>query len=80
MIANISEILSKQEHPMREKEPTLQSIDDYNTLKGEKKKIVWLVILACLVVGAGLMIAKNYDKGESDAIPVEESIGKIPVK
>lgn len=65
---------------MREKEPTLQSIDDYNTLKGEKKKIVWLVILACLVVGAGLMIAKNYDKGESDAIPVEESIGKIPVK
>ena len=29
----------------QDNEPTLESIDDYNTLKGSKKRVVWSVIL-----------------------------------
>ena len=31
---------------MKNNEPTLNSIEDYNTLKGSKKRIVWTVILS----------------------------------
>jgi len=61
-------------------EPTLEDIEDYDTLKGEKKKVVWAVILAGLLIGVIYSVAYNmYDNAE-DTIKVEESIKKIPVR
>lgn len=65
---------------MKDNEPTLGSIEDYNTLKGEKKRIVWMVIVIGLMIGAVLVGAKYYYGDVNDTISVEESIGKVPVK
>lgn len=65
---------------MHDNEPTLSGIEDYNTLKGPKKKVVWLVILSGLLVGAIFLGAKIYYGESSDSMAVEESIGKVPVK
>ena len=61
-------------------EPRLEDISDYNTLKGEKKKVVWAVILAGLLMGVIYTIAYNVYDNESDNIKVEERIKKIPLK
>ena len=61
-------------------EPTLENIEDYNTLKGEKKKIVWAVIIAGLIIGAAYVIASKVFTNEQDNIQVEQSIKSIPVK
>jgi len=46
-------------------EPRLEDIGDYNTLKGVKKKIVWAVIIAGLLIGTIYMIAyKVYNTPE----------------
>lgn len=65
---------------MKENEPTLESIEDYNTLKGSKKRIVWAVIISGLLVGAIFLAAKVYYGNLNDSLPVKESIGKVPVK
>lgn len=65
---------------MKDNEPTLDSIEDYNTLKGEKKRIVWTAIIAGLLIGALIVGAKYYYGDADDSIQVEESIGKVPVK
>ncbi len=61
-------------------EPTLHSMDDYDTLKGEKKKIVWIVIVAGLLIGAIIVGANKYFGSAEDSIRVEETIGKVPLK
>lgn len=65
---------------MKDNEPTLSSIEDYNTLKGSKKKVVWAVIISGLLIGAIFLAAKVYYGGVNDSIPVEDTIGKVPVK
>lgn len=60
-------------------EPTLQNIDDYNTLGGEKRRVVLAVILATLIVGAIFTAAKFYFSTVSDEIPTEK-VGYLPVK
>ena len=61
-------------------EPRLEDISDYDTLKGPKKKVVWLVILAGLLMGVIYAVAYNvYDNGD-DAIKVEETIKTIPTR
>jgi hypothetical protein len=65
---------------MKNNEPTLNSIEDYNTLRGPKKRIVWTVILSGLVVGALLVGAKIYYGEVDDSIPVQDSIAKVPLK
>lgn len=65
---------------MEENEPTLESIEDYNTLKGSKRRIVWAVIISGLLVGAVFLAAKVYYGSVNDSLPVKESIGKVPVK
>ena len=37
-------------------EPKLEDIGDYDTLKGEKKKIVWTVIIVGIIIGIGFEI------------------------
>ncbi|MBD3799012.1 hypothetical protein [Sulfuricurvum sp.] len=65
---------------MQNNEPTLNSIDDYDTLKGSKKKVVWAVIVSGLIIGSIFVAAKMFYGSTEDTIVVNESIGKIPVK
>lgn len=65
---------------MKENEPTLETIEDYDTLKGEKKRIVWIVILAGLAIGAIVVGARYYYGDVNDTIEVETTIGKVPLK
>ncbi len=60
-------------------EPDLQSIDDYDTLKGEKKRVVWAVIAATLLIGAIYTGAKLVFDSVSDEIPTEKA-GYLPIK
>lgn len=64
----------------KETEPTLRSIEDYDTLKGDKKKVVWIVILVGLLLGAVLAGAKIYYGNVSDSLPAGDSIAKVPLK
>ncbi len=65
---------------MKDNEPTLSSIEDYNTLKGSKKKVVWAVIISGLIIGGIFVAAKMFYGSTEDTIVVNESIGKVPVK
>ncbi len=61
-------------------EPTLQDIEDYNTLKGEKRRIVWAVIIAGLVIGSIYVGAKALFSDVEDSIPLDDTITKITTK
>ena len=61
-------------------EPTLESIEDYNTLSGEKRKTVWAVIIAGLLIGAIYAGAKSYFGTVDDEIPTTDKVGRILVK
>ncbi len=60
-------------------EPTLNQIEDYHTLKGEKRRTVMAVILACLIMGGIYTGIKLYFGTVSDQIPgTENTKGYIP--
>ena len=59
-------------------EPRLEDIGDYNTLKGEKKKVVWAVILAGLLMGVIYSIANSVYDNKDDAINIKDSITVVP--
>jgi len=61
-------------------EPTLESIGDYNTLEGEKKRVVWSVIIAGLIIGTIYVVVSNIYSTPDDSIKVEQTIKKIPLK
>jgi len=61
-------------------EPTLESIGDYDTLKGDKKKIVWSVIIAGLIIGAIYVFVGGEYSQVDDKIKIEDSIKNIPIK
>jgi hypothetical protein len=65
---------------MQNNEPTLSSIEDYDTLKGSKKRVVWAVIISGLIIGAIFVTAKIVYGGVEDSIPVQDTIAKVPVK
>ena len=60
-------------------EPTLESIGDYNTLKGEKRKVVMAVIFAGLLMGVIYAIVYSMNSAD-DVIDVKESIKTIPYR
>ncbi|MBA3026896.1 MAG: hypothetical protein FP820_10920 [Sulfurimonas sp.] len=61
-------------------EPRLEDIEDYNTLEGEKKKIVLAVILAGLLMGVVYVFAYKVFDNKDENLTVEQSINKIPMK
>jgi hypothetical protein len=61
-------------------EPKLEDIGDYNTLKGEKKRVVWAVILAGLIIGVIYVITYNTYGTVEDSIKTEDSIKNVPGK
>lgn len=65
---------------MQDNEPTLSSLDDYDTLKGSKKRIVWSVIIIGLFIGALIAGAKLYFGDAHDALPTSDTISKVPLK
>jgi len=58
-------------------EPRLQDMGDYNTLNGEKKRIVWAVIIAGLIIGSIYLAARTYFV-PNDMIPMDDTITKVP--
>lgn len=73
-------IIKTEEFHMKDNEPTLKGIEDYNTLKGSKKKVVWAVIISGLIIGSIFVAAKMFYGSTEDTMVVNESIGKVPVK
>lgn len=65
---------------MQDNEPTLETIEDYDTLKGSKKQTVWTVIIIGLLIGVIFVAAKSYYGNVNDSIPVQDTIGKVPQK
>jgi len=60
-------------------EPTLQSIGDYDGLKGEKRRVVRAVILAGVLIGSLYVIVANSYVGDThDAWPTDDGITKVP--
>ena len=60
-------------------EPRLEDIGDYNTLKGEKKRIVWAVVIAGLLLGVIYMIAYKVYDNKTDTIPTKDEITVVPL-
>jgi len=58
-------------------EPKLEDISDYDTLKGEKKKTVWIVIIVGLLIGVGYTVASKVFTPK-DAIAVKEAFVTQP--
>ena len=61
-------------------EPRLEDIGDYDTLKGEKKKVVWAVIFAGLIMGIVYTIASGQFDNKEDSIQVEQTIINMPIR
>lgn len=61
-------------------EPRLEEIGDYDKLKGEKKRIVWTVIIVGILIGAiYVYVNKNYGDVEGN-IKTTDIIKNIPLK
>lgn len=61
-------------------EPRLEDIGDYNTLKGEKKRVVWAVVIASLIIGSVYVIASKSYSAVDDKIETEDPITKVRIK
>jgi len=61
-------------------EPRLEDIGDYETLKGEKKKVVWAVVLAGLVMGLLYSFAYNTYDNSAEVIEVQETVKNMPMR
>ncbi|MCK9490916.1 MAG: hypothetical protein M0Q24_02405 [Sulfurimonas sp.] len=60
-------------------EPRLEDIEDYNGLKGQKKKVVWAVIIVGLLMSVIYGIAVSYsDKDES--LSIDKTYKTVPMR
>lgn len=57
-------------------EPTLEQIDDYRSLRGEKRRVVTAVVTACLLIGTIYAGARALYGSVHDETPTEK-IGKV---
>ena len=60
-------------------EPELRDFEDYDTLSGEKKKVVWIVIVVGILIGTGFYIASKVFNDKGDVIPTKDTIEKVPL-
>lgn len=60
-------------------EPRLQDIEDYHTLKGDKKKVVWTVIIVGILMAVAYGFVYSYFD-DPEAIQIEQSIKTIPLQ
>jgi len=61
-------------------EPKLEDMSDYNTLKGEKKRVVWAVIMAGIFMGIVYVIAYSIYDNKEDTIVKEQSYKQVPMR
>ena len=61
-------------------EPKLETIEDYDTLKGEKRHVVWTVVLAGFIIGAIYVVVSSLFTNNGDTIQTQESLKNIPMK
>jgi len=57
----------------------LESIGDYDTLKGEKKKVVWAVIIAGLIIGIIYVVASSV-YGQKEVISEDKTFKNVPMR
>ncbi len=58
-------------------EPELEDIGDYSTLKGSKKKGVWIVIVVGLLIGAVYVVLSSKYSKVDDSIKIHDPIQKV---
>ena len=61
-------------------EPRLEDIGDYNTLKGEKKRVIWAVIIAGLIIGSIYVIASKSYATVEDSLKIDDPIKNVRLK
>jgi hypothetical protein len=60
-------------------EPTLESIDDYNTLSGEKKKVVFAIVISSLIMGIVYTVATSFLSHE-EPTSTDKTYKKVPMR
>ena len=60
-------------------EPTLEQMDDYRSLGGEKRRVVTAVVAACLLIGVIYAGARMIYGSVHDETPTEK-VGKVPFR
>jgi len=61
-------------------EPRVEDIGDYNSLKGEKRKVVFAVIFAGLIMGVIYTITYRVYDNKEDTLKVKGNIDTLPNK
>jgi len=61
-------------------EPELEDISDYDTLSGEKRKVVFRVIAGGIIMGIIYVIVSGYFGNVKDSIKVEDSVKYMPLQ
>ena len=61
-------------------EPRLEDIGDYNQLKGEKKKTVWMVVIVGLIIGTIYVVTSNKYGNVEDSVQITDPIEKVRIK
>jgi len=61
-------------------EPRLEDMSDYDTLSGEKRKVVFAVIVAGIIMSIIYVLVSGYFGNVKDSIKVEDSIKYMPLK
>ena len=62
-------------------EPRLEDIEDYDTLKGEKKKVFWIIIIVTLLVGVIYTFTSSmYDDVDEKIEVKDQTSQKIPMR
>ena len=61
-------------------EPRLEDMSDYDTLSGEKRKVVFTVIAVGILMGIIYVLVSGYFGNVKDSIKVEDSIKYVPLK
>ncbi len=60
-------------------EPTLQQMEDYNGLRGQKRWVVRTVIITGLLIGAiYVVVANSYIGQPHDALPAAGAVPSVP--
>ncbi|MDD2448570.1 MAG: hypothetical protein PHS42_11370 [Sulfurimonas sp.] len=60
-------------------EPRLEDIEDYNGLKGQKKKVVWAVVITGLVISIIYGIVVNLTDSEEPS-SVDKTYKTVPMR
>jgi len=61
-------------------EPRLEDIGDYNTLRGEKKRVVWAIVIASLIIGSIYTIVDKVYGNVEDKMEMVDPIKNVRIK